>query len=230
MFERWKVGTLAGLALARPSSMSASLRTCSSRAGLRFGVDQLVHRLETFECVLAIEDAGLVEVSAFGLEDAASEATVDRCAADEHRDLVSTAVQFVDDERHLLGSGNQKRTQTNRGGVDFNSFGDDRLCRDLLAKVDHGVAVVGEDRFDEVLADVMYITVDSGNDNCAFGDAFHLFEIIFEMGNGLLHRFSRLKHEGQDQFARAKFIADFFHGGEEDVVQSVDGYFMLCRP
>jgi hypothetical protein len=39
-----------------------------------------------------------------------------------------------------------------------------------------------------------------------------------------------LKHEGQDQFARAEFVADFLHGGEEDVVEGVDGDFVLTRP
>ena len=134
-------------------------------------------------------------------------------------------MQFVDDERHLLGGGNQQRGETNRGGVDFDGFGDDRLRRDLLAEVNDGVAVVGEDGLDEVLADVMHIAVDGGDDDRAFGDAFHLLEIILKMGDGLLHHFGGLQHEGQDQFARAEFVADFFHGGEQDVVEGVDGGF-----
>jgi hypothetical protein len=46
------------------------------------------------------------------------------------------------------------------------------------------------------------------------------------MGDGLLHHFGGLEHEGQDQFARAEFVADLFHGGEEDGVEGVDGGFV----
>ena len=116
---------------------------------------------------------------------------------------------------------NQQRGQPNRRRIDFYSFGNDRLGRDLLAEVNHGVAVVRKNGLDQVLADVMHIAVDGGNDNRAFGDAFDLFEIILKMRDGLLHHFGGLQHEGQDQFTRAEFVADFFHGGEEDIVEDV---------
>ncbi len=103
---------------------------------------------------------------------------------------------------------------------------DDRLGRDLLAQVDHVVAVVGEDGLDQVLADVMHIAVDGGKDDRALGDAFLLFEIVLQVGDGLLHHLGGLQHEGQDQFARAEFVADFLHGGEQDGVEGVDGGFV----
>ncbi len=135
-------------------------------------------------------------------------------------------MQFVDDERHLLGGGNQQRGETDGGGIDFDGFGDDRLGRDLLAKVDDGVAVVGKDGLDQVLADVMHIAIDGGNDDRALGHTFHFFEVVLQMGDGLLHHFGGLEHEGQDQFARAEFVADFLHGGEQDVVEGMNGGLM----
>ncbi|MBV6467367.1 MAG: hypothetical protein PGMFKBFP_02721 [Anaerolineales bacterium] len=188
---------------------------------------QHVHRFETFERVFAVEDARVVEVSAFGLEDAATKATIDRRATNEDGDVVSTPMEFVDDKRHLLGGGHEQRGQANCGGVRFDGFGDDRLRRDLLAEVDHVIAVVGENRLDEVLADVMHVAVDRCNHNLALADTFFLLQIIFQMRHGLLHHFGGLKHEGQNQFARAEFVADLFHGGEEDVVEGVDRYCVL---
>ena len=153
-------------------------------------------------------------------QDAATKAAIDGCAANEDGDFMSAAMQFIDDQRHLLGSGYQQRRQSNCGGICFNGFGDDRFRRDLLAEVNHGVAVVGENGLDEIFADVMHIAIDGGNDDRAFGDAFNFLKIILKVVDGLLHYFGGLQYEGQDQFARAEFVTDFFHGGEQDGVES----------
>ena len=50
------------------------------------------------------------------------------------------------------------------------------------------------------------------------------------MGDGLLHHFGGLQHEGQDQFARAEFVTDFLHGGEQDVVEGVDSLDVIFCP
>ncbi len=75
----------------------------------------------------------------------------------------------------------------------------------------------------------MYIAVYSGNDNGALCHTFDLFEIIFQVGDCLLHHFGGLQYEGQNQLARAELIADLFHGGEEDVVERVNRRFVLRR-
>ena len=142
---------------------------------------------------------------------------------------MSAALHFVDDERHLLGSGNKQGRQTNCGGIGFHGFSDDRFSRDLLAEVNDGIAVVRKNRLDEILANIMHIAVDGGDDDGSLGDAFHFLKIILEVRNGLLHRFSGLQHEGQDQFTRAELVTDFFHGGEQDVVQSMNSRFMPGR-
>jgi hypothetical protein len=78
---------------------------------------------------------------------------------------MSAAVHFVDNERHLLGSGNQQGGKPIAVAFSSTALGNDRLCRDLLAKVNHGVAVVGENGFDQIFTDVMHITIDGGDDN-----------------------------------------------------------------
>ena len=191
------------------------MRICSSKAGFRCGIDELVHRLEPLEGVLAVEHAGVVRIAVLGEQDAAAEAAVDGGAADQHRELQSAALQFVDDQRHLLGGADQQRGEADGGGVDLDGLADDRLGRDLLAEVDDGVAVVGEDGLDQVLADVVHVAVDGGEHHRALGDAFDFLEVGLEVRDGLLHHFGGLQHEGQDQFARAELVADFLHGRQQ---------------
>ncbi len=82
-----------------------------------FRHDELVHRLQAFEGVLAIEDARLVRIAILGEQDAPPEATVDGRAAHQDGDVQFAAVQFVDDQRHLLGGGDQQRREADGGGV-----------------------------------------------------------------------------------------------------------------
>ncbi len=82
---------LAQLAAPRRGSSSTS-------AVARLVVDQLVHRVEALEGVLAVEDAGLVDLVgllALRVEDAAAEVAVDRRAADQHRELEPALVQLL---------------------------------------------------------------------------------------------------------------------------------------
>src|SRR6266496_1223605 len=72
------------------------------QCGLALGIDDLIHCFEAFERVFAIEDSWIVEVAAFGLENSAPKATVDRRTADKHRDFMSAAIEFIDDQWHLL--------------------------------------------------------------------------------------------------------------------------------
>src|SRR4026208_1777493 len=79
------------------------------QCGFALWINNLVHCFETLERIFAIEDSRIVEVTAFGLEDASSKATVGRRASDGHRDFMSAAMKFVDDQRHLLGCGYEQR-------------------------------------------------------------------------------------------------------------------------
>ncbi len=142
----------------------------------------------------------------------------------------SAPLQFVDDERHLLGGGDQQCRQANRRGVDFGGLADDGLGRNLLAEVDHVIAIVGQDGFDQVLADIVHIAIDGGDHNQSLADAFDFFEVVLEVADGFLHHFGRLQHEGQDQLARAEFVTDFFHGGEQDGIEDFNGADVVLAP
>jgi len=65
----------------------------------------------------------------------------------------------------------------------------DRL---LDAEIDHLVAVVGEDDVDEVLADVVHVPLDRGQDDNAFLLPLDFFHMGFEMGDCGFHGFRTL--------------------------------------
>ena len=71
-------------------------------------------------------------------------------------------MELLDAQRHLLGGRHEQRAEPDRGRVVLLGGLDDRPDRDLLAEVDDRVAVVGEDRVDQRLADVVHVAEDGG--------------------------------------------------------------------
>ena len=201
-----------GALLAQLARLVAELLD-QGRALLR--LDQLVHHGQAGEGVLAVEDAGVVDLVgllALRVQDAAPEVAVDRGAADQHGVLQAALVQLLDGERHLLGGRDEQRAEADRGGVVLLRGVEDRADRDLLAEVDDRVAVVGEDRVDERLADVVHVAEHGGQDDGALRVALELVEVLLELGDGLLHHLGALEHERQDQLAGAELVADLLHG------------------
>ena len=96
---------------------------------------------------------------------------------------------------------------------------DDRL---LDAEVDDGVAVVGQDDVDEVLADVVHVALDGGEHDRALALLVGLLHVRLEPGDRGLHHLGRLQHEGQLHLALAEQLADDLHATEEVVVDDVE--------
>ncbi len=199
----------------------------------RLALDELVHHGEALEGVLAVEDAGLVDVLGLapaGVEDAPAEVAVDRGAADEHRHLEALLVELLDGERHLLRRRHEQRAQADRRRVVLLGGVEDRADRDLLAEVDDGVAVVGQDRVDERLADVVHVAEHGREHDGALRVALDAVEELLELGHGALHDLRALQHEGQDQLAGAELVADLLHGRQQHVVERRDRADLLDRP
>ena len=106
---------------------------------------------------------------------------------------------------------------------------EDRPDRDLLAEVDDGVAVVGQDRVDERLADVVHVAEHRGQDDGALRVALDAVEELLELGDGALHDLGALQHEGQDQLAGAELVADLLHRRQQHVVERRDRADLLDR-
>ena len=138
-------------------------------------------------------------------------------------------MQLLDADRHLLRGRDEQRREADRVGLVLDRGLDDRVDRDLLAEVDHGVAVVGEDRVDERLADVVDVAEHRRDHDLALGVAIDPVEVVLELGDRALHHFGRLQDEGQDQFAGAEFVADLLHRRQQDLVQGRDRADLLDR-
>ena len=93
----------------------------AARAGaLRWlRVHQGIHGGQAFKGIFAVEDTRCVRFPGFGQQDAAPKTAVDGRAADEHREVQPAALQFVDDQRHLLAGADQQRAEANGIRVDF---------------------------------------------------------------------------------------------------------------
>jgi hypothetical protein len=198
----------------------------------RPGVDQGVHRVEPLEGVLAVEDAGFVDLVGLlplRVEHPPAEVAVDRGAADQHRELQPALVQLLDADRHLLRGRDEQRREADRVGLVLDRRLDDRLDRDLLAEVDHRVAVVGQDRVDQRLADVVDVAEHGRDHDLALAVALDPVEVSLQPGDCALHHFRRLQDEGQDQFAGAELVADLLHRRQQHLVEGRDGADLLVR-
>jgi hypothetical protein len=96
-------------------------------------------------------------------------------------------MQLLNTGGHLLGRRNQQRGETDRVGVVLDSRLDDRLDRDLLAEIDDRVAVVGQDRVDQRLADVVDVAEDGRDHHLALGVPVDAVEVVLELGDRALH-------------------------------------------
>ena len=94
---------------------------------------------------------------------------------------------------------------------------------DLDAEVDDLVAIVGQNNVDEVLADVVDVTLHGGEHDPAATTLVGLFHEGLEVGHGHLHRLGTLQHEGQLHLAGREEFADDLHTFEEDVVDDGEG-------
>ena len=136
-----------------------------------------IHDLQALEGILRVEEARLVGGVLLDEDDPPAVTAIDRRAADDHRDVQPAVMQFFDAERHLLRGRDEQRAEADRVGVHLDRLLDDRVQRHLLAEVEDGVAVVGEDRVDKVLADVVDIAEDRRQHHLALGVAFLAFQV-----------------------------------------------------
>ena len=101
--------------------------------------------------------------------------------------------------------------------------------RDLLAEVDDRVAVVGQDRVDQRLADVVHVAEHGRDDDRALRVALDAVEVVLQPRDGALHDLGALQHERQDQLAGAELVADLLHRRQQHVVERRDRADLLDR-
>ena len=97
----------------------------------------------------------------------------------------------------------------------------DRRDRLLDAQVDHGVAVVGEDDVDEVLADVVHVALTVASTIVPLPSPSVLLHVRLEVRDGRLHHLGRREHERQLHLAGAEQLADGLHARQQRVVDDL---------
>src|SRR5262249_5487143 len=139
-------------------------------------VHQAIHDLQPLEgvpCIKYTWPKGLVAAVLANKEHTAPVGTIDRRSADDHRDVDVAAVELLPAERHMLRPSHPQCREANRFGIALPRFCYDRVEWHLLAQVVDRVAVVGENRVDQVLADVMYVAEDRRQHHTPLGVALH---------------------------------------------------------
>ncbi|MGX1121635.1 hypothetical protein RKD37_006998 [Streptomyces ambofaciens] len=97
----------------------------------------------------------------------------------------------------------------------------------LDAEVDDGVAVVGQDDVDEVLADVVDVAADGGQHDGALAVVVGLLHVRLQVGHRGLHDLGGLEHERQLHLAGAEQFADDLHAVEQGLVDDVERRTLL---
>ena len=98
----------------------------------------------------------------------------------------------------------------------------DRRDRLLDAQVDHGVAVVGEDDVDEVLADVVHVALDRGEHDRALALPPSAFSMCgSRCATAAFITSADCEHERQLHLAGAEQLADGLHARQQRVVDDL---------
>ena len=93
---------------------------------------------------------------------------------------------------------------------------------DLDAEVDDFVAVVGENNVDEVLANVVDVTLDGGEHHATTAALVRLFHKGLEVSDSHLHCFGTLQHERQLHLAAGEEFTDGAHAHQQNVVDDFE--------
>jgi hypothetical protein len=125
---------------------------------------------------------------------------------------------------HLLQAGRDQAGQADDVGAFGLGLGQDVLAGHHHAHV-HDLEVVAlQDHRDDVLADVVHVALDGGDDDLALG--LHVaagvgqglllgLDVGQQVGHGLLHHAGALDHLGQEHLAGAEQVAHHVHAGHQ---------------
>ncbi len=145
-------------------------------------------------------------------------------SADEQRQLEALALHLVGDVDHLVERGGDEAAEADHVGLLGLGALEDFFAGDHDAEVDDLVVVAGEDDADDVLADVVDVAFDGGEEDLALGlDDFaggcHRGLFGFhegrEVGYGLLHDAGGFDDLREEHLAGSEEVADYAHAVHE---------------
>ena len=139
-----------------------------------------------------------------------------------HGEIELLALQILNDVLHLQRGLDQQAAEADGIGLVLLGGFDDDVGGLLDPQVDYLVSVVGKNDIHQVLADIVDIALDRGQNDGALLRACLLLHLGLEIGDRLLHHPGGVEHRGKLHLARAEQIADGLHAVEQDVVDQVE--------
>mmetsp|Transcript_7282 Transcript_7282/g.22028 ORF Transcript_7282/g.22028 Transcript_7282/m.22028 type:complete len:1134 (+) Transcript_7282:306-3707(+) len=156
-------------------------------------------------------------------------------AANQQWDLDARLLHLLGHGDHLVERGRDEAAQAEDVGLVFPARVQDALARAHDAKVDDLPVVAPEHHGDDVLADVVHVTLHRGDDEGAHtvviarGDTVALRDkaLLFlhkgdQMRDGLLHHARRLDDLRKEHLARAEEVADGAHAVHKRALDDVE--------
>ena len=151
----------------------------------------------------------------------AGEAVGERRAADQHRHRHAIGAEVAHRLHHHLRRLHQQARQPDdvRAVLPVGFY--QVLRRHLDAQVDDLVAVVGQDDFDQVLADVVNVALDRCQHHAALEGAFDALHVRLQVVDGELHGLRRLQHLGHDELVGVELAAYLGHAVHQRAVDNL---------
>ncbi len=91
----------------------------------------------------------------------------------------------------------------------------------LDAEVHYLIAVVAENDVHQVLADVVHVALDGGENHGSLLRALNLLHLGLQVGDCGLHHRGRVEHRGKLHLAGAKQVADGAHAVQQHVIDQL---------
>ena len=180
--------------------------------------EQLVREVEAVHRVLGIERHPAV----FRGDAGGGELFRERRAADEQGNLDARGLEILRGHDHLLRGLDEQSRQAEGVRLVGVIRGDEVFRRHFDTEVDHAVAVVAEDDLDEVLADVVDVTLHGGQHHHAARGGLRLLHVRLEVRDRRLHRLRRLQHLGDDQLVVVKQPPDLGHPRHQRSIDNIE--------
>ena len=167
------------------------------------------------------------------------------CSADQQRYRKTLPLHLLRDVSHLIQRRRDQAAQPDDVGSLFLRRFEDLVARDHYAEIDHVEAVAAQHDSDDVLADVVNVPFDCGDDDSTAtargidgrrflsrreslfgGDSLGLHE-RFEVRDRLLHDAGTLHHLREEHLSRAEQAADDVHAVHQRTLNDVERLAVL---
>ena len=189
------------------------------------GLHQGIHETQIREGITAIDHLALIGRTAIPMHKSWCEGR----AAEDHRHGDSCGIKGLKIVLHESRGLHQQATHGNAIGLMLLLGFDDGITALFDAQIDHLIAIVGEDDVHQVLANIVYVSFDGGNQELTLAGtlAIDFLQVRLQLGDRRLHGFRALQHKGELHLPRTKQFTNNFHAVKQECVDDLEGPIAL---